>query len=181
MWLPQPAEAHILLEMYLRHVNHFHHVTHVPSLPRLLDNVYTAVLSLGQVKLGRVILLLSICASATHSWVRANGERGLFSTAAEANEQTSLWVTAAQDVLEIAHRSVSLSIEAIQGIIILSFVLSNLEGFSRRCRSLLSTALFLAKDLGLHRIDHPSQADKANTARAEIGRRVWWYLCASDW
>ncbi len=84
-------------------------------------------------------------------------------------------------MLDIAHRTTRVSIEGIQGIIIASFVLANFEGFSRRARSLCSMAILLARELGLHCLDHPSNANSANSAQAEMGRRVWWYLAASDW
>ncbi|KAM0793992.1 hypothetical protein BDR22DRAFT_895578 [Usnea florida] len=127
-----------------------------------------------------MILLLGLFASSTHSWVQQDCERGLFSTSIEANSQSSLWVKATEDVLDIAHRTSCVSIEGIQGIIIASFVLGNLEGISRRCRSMYNTVLFLARELGLHNLDHLSNAHLISSAQAEIGRRVWWHLAASD-
>ena len=85
------------------------------------------------------------------------------------------------DVLKSGQNGPALALETVQGIILLSFVLSNTEGVSLRYRSLLSTGLLLSRELGLHRIDHESNAATANTIRAEIGRRVWWYLVATDW
>ena len=181
VWLPQYPEAKILLEKFIQDIDHVHHVVHTPSLPAILDEVYGCLSQQGQVKPGNVILLLCIFASCTHSWVRSDCERGLFSTYAEANSQSPLWIKATEDVLDISHRTTCLSIEGIQGIIIASFVLLNMEGFSRRCKSLFSMAFLLARELGLHRLDHPSNAKLANSAQTEIGRRVWWYLVASDW
>jgi hypothetical protein len=181
VWLPQYPEAKILLEKFIQDIDHVHHVVHTPSLPSILDEVYACLNQQGQVKPGNMILLLSIFASCTHSWVRCDCERGLFSTSAEANSQSPLWVKATEDVLDIAHRTTCVSIEGIQGIIIASFVLGNFEGFFRRCRSLYNMAFLLARELGLHCLDHPSNANLANSAQAEIGRRVWWYLVASDW
>lgn len=172
IWLPQYAEAKILMEKFIQDLDHRHHVVHTPSLSFLVDEIYTCLSQQGQVKPGNMILLLSIFASCTHSWVRRDDERGLFSTSAEANSQSPLWVKAIEDVLDIAHRTTCVSIEGVQGIMIATFVLGNLEGFSRRCRSLYSMALLLARELGLHRLDHPSNADSANSAQAEIGRRV---------
>ena len=128
-----------------------------------------------------MILLLGIFASCTLSWVQQDCERGLFSTPIEANSQSLLWIKATEDVLDIAHRTGCVSIEGIQGIIIASFVVGNLEGISRRCRSMYNMALLLARELGLHHLDHPSNAHLAYSAQAEMGRRVWWYLVASDW
>jgi hypothetical protein len=181
VWLPQYPEAKILLEKFIQDVDHVHHVVHTPSLPSILDEVYACLNQQGQVKPGNMILLLGIFASCTHSWVRRDCEHGLFSTSVEANSQSPLWVKAIEDVLDVAHRTTCVSIEGIQGIIIASFVLVNFEGFSRRCRSLYNMALLLARELGLHCLDHPSNANSANSAQAEIGRRVWWYLVASDW
>lgn len=181
VWLPQYPEAKILLDKFIQDIEHIHHVTHCPSLLGILDEVYACLNQQGQVKPGAMILLLSIFASSTNSWVQQDCERGLFSTSAEANSQTPMWIKATEDVLDIAHRTARVSIEGIQGIIIVFFVLGNLEGISRRCRSLYSMCFLLARELGLHCLDHPSKTHLANSAQAEIGRRVWWYLAASDW
>lgn len=181
VWLPLYAEAQILLEKFLREVHQLPFVTHVPSIPSILDDTYKSLTQYHQVKPGNVILLLSIFATATHTWVENDCRHGLFSTPAEANKQALLWVKALEYVLDVAHRSTRMSIEAVQGTIIVLFVLASLEGITHRCRSLKSMALFLARDLGLHRIDHPSNTNMVKTAQAEIGRRVWWYIAASDW
>ncbi|KAI4160851.1 MAG: hypothetical protein LQ342_005376 [Letrouitia transgressa] len=181
VWLPQYLEAKILLEKFMQDIDHVHHVVHSPSLLTVLDEVYACLYHQGQVKPGPLILLLSIFASGTHSWVQQDCERGLFSTSVEANSQSPLWLKVTEDVLDIAHRTARVSVEGIQGIIIASFVMGNSEGISRRCRSFHNMALLLARELGLHRLDHPSNTHLANSAQAEIGRRVWWYLVASDW
>lgn len=165
----------------MQDIDHVHHVVHSPSLLTILDKVYACLDHQGQIKAGFLILLLSIFASSTHSWVQKDCERGLFSTSVEANSQSPLWLKVTEDVLDIAHRTSRVSVEGIQGIIIASFVMGNSEGISRRCRSFHNLALLLARELGLHRLDHPSNTHLANTAQAEIGRRVWWYLAASDW
>jgi hypothetical protein len=171
-----------MLEKYIQDIDHVHHVVHTPSLPTILDEVYTCLSQQGQVKPGNIILLLAIFASCTHSWVHEDSKRGgLFKTSRHANNQSPQWIKAIEDVLDIAQRTTIISIEGIQGIIITFFVMINFEGFSRRCRALYNTAHLLARDLGLHRIDHPMNAALANTAEAEMGRRVWWYLVASDW
>jgi hypothetical protein len=90
-------------------------------------------------------------------------------------------VKALEDVLDIAHRTMGVSMEGIQGVSIAAFVVLNISGFSRRCKALFNMALLLARDAGVHVLDHPSNADSANLARTEIGRRLWWYLVASDW
>ena len=181
VWLPEYPEAKVLISKYIQDIDYVHHVVHCPSLFTVLDDVYACLNQQGQVKPGTMILLLGLFANCTHSWVQQCCERGLFSTSIEANSQSSLWVKAIEDVLDIAHRTACVSIEGIRGIIIASFVVGTLEGVSRRCRSMYNMALLLARELGLHYLDHPSKAHLAYSAQAEIGRRVFWYLVASDW
>jgi len=181
VWLPQYLEAKILLEKFIQDIDHVHHIVHTPSLPSILDEVYGCLNQQGHLKPGNVILLLGIFASCTHAWVRHDCQRGLFSTYVEANIQTTQWITAFEDVLAISHRTTCLSIEGIQGISIMCFVLLNIEGFSRRCRSLFHLTLLLARELDLHLLDHPSNSRLASSAQTEIGRRVWWHLVATDW
>ncbi|KEF57996.1 uncharacterized protein A1O9_05919 [Exophiala aquamarina CBS 119918] len=64
-------------------------------------------------------------------------------------------------------------------------VVCNLEGVSQRYRTMLSTALTLGRELGLHRLNEseqnlPSNVGASNQVEAEIGRRVWWYLIATE-
>jgi hypothetical protein len=128
-----------------------------------------------------MILLLGIFASSTNSWVQHDSGRGLFANPTEAHDQSNYWIKMIEDLLDVAHRTNSVSIEGVQGLIIVSFVLANLEGLSPRTRSMYNMALQLARELGLHRLDHPSNAHLSSSAKTEIGRRVWWYLAASDW
>ncbi|CAG9993963.1 unnamed protein product, partial [Clonostachys byssicola] len=133
-----------------------------------------------EVQPGHLILVLSIIAAATQSWAPSDDVNRVFSSPSEANEQVSLWINAAEDVLEATSRRRKISIEGVQGMILVGFMAAHIDGL-HRYRVLFANALVLARDLGLHRIDHPHNSGKANTSQAEIERRVWWYLCASDW
>jgi hypothetical protein len=168
------------LEKFIRISHHLPYVTHIPSLPAVLKQVYTDLNQQRETQLGRVIFLLSIFAISTYSWLQKDCACGLFSTYTDANNQVSLWVKAAEDVLDIASRPTKATIEIVQGTILLGSVVAHLEG-PRRFRKLLVKSIALAQELRLHRIDHPSYAEPTNTIQAEIGRRVWWYLCATDW
>jgi hypothetical protein len=182
IWLPSIEEARVLLDKYLRDVDHIHHTTHAPTLTRILDEAYASLHQCGQMKSGPTILLLAIFASATHCWVPKDCELGLFTSATQANDQSVLWAKATIDVVDGVYRApCPVTWEGCQGIIIIAFVIGSTEGFSRRCRGLFTIALFIARELRLHRIDHPSNAANANTIEAEIGRRIWWYLAATDW
>ncbi|EEP81635.1 predicted protein [Uncinocarpus reesii 1704] len=181
IWLPRHEEARALLDKFITDVSYILQVVHHPSLSAIIDDIYRQVENEGTVKPGHLVLLLSVIAITTEVWTQSDDVRGdgpLFPSSAHANSQTSMWIKETIDVLNGGQNGPALALETIQGIIILSFVLSNLEGVSLRYRSLISTGLLLSRELGLHRIDHESNAATANTTQAEIGRRVWWMLAA---
>jgi hypothetical protein len=181
IWLPQHSEARVLLDKYIQDIDHFHHIVHVPSLPSLVDDFYASLNRQGNVSPGIVIFLLGVFATATHSWVAEDLERGVFSEPAEANRQLQLWTKSVEDMIDIAHRMTAVSIEGVQGAIITFWVLFNRDGFTRRAWSLWNMALMLGRQMNLHFLDHPSNPGLMNEAETEIKRRVWWYLVASDW
>lgn len=184
VWLPRHDEARVLLSKFVANVSYIHHVVHHPSLPALVDGIYRQIDGQELLKPGHLVLLLSVVASATYVWSPNDDvgrEHVLFSSSAQANAQTPLWIRATQTVLNAEQSGPPLALETVQGIIILSFLVCNLEGVSLRYRSLISTGLLLSRQLGLHRIDHESNTPSANTIQAEMGRRAWWYLVATDW
>ncbi len=87
---------------------------------------------------------------------------------AEANEQASTWIRAAEDVLDVACRSPKPSIEAVQGAIITGFIAGHLEGL-HRYRSLFCYCCSISSRLRLHRIDYildERKHDKYSPGRA---------------
>ncbi|RDW62415.1 hypothetical protein BP6252_11848 [Coleophoma cylindrospora] len=184
IWMPQYSEAKVLLEKFVQDIDHIHHIVHTPSLPDMLSRVYTCLSvpdSVTKLTSGLIFLFLGIFACVTNLWTHLDCYRGLFAACADANIQALLWVKALEDLLDIVHRTMGTSMEGIQGITIAASVMLHVSGFSRRCKALSNMALLLARDAGLHVLDHPSNADSANLARTEIGRRLWWHLAASDW
>lgn len=186
IWLPLRHEAEILVRKFIDGISHFHPVV-LPSVWPTIDKLYDAVDSAEPVDWGVMILLLSICASVTFSWTDFDQEmKSLFANSAESHGQFSSWLKGALDIIDHAERLIYASIESIQGLIILFFVTCNAEGISQRARALVSRATTMARELSLHRIDYTppsglSNASKMSEAQAEMGRRVWWYLVATDW
>jgi hypothetical protein len=184
IWLPTRDEAKELLDYYSMTIGHIQHVIHHPSLPSMISDVYEQIEGAIPLKSGHVVLLLSIIASVTHMWLPNNetrGEHTLFLSPTQANAQTPLWIRAAQRVLHAAQNAGTAQLEMIQGIIILGCVVCNVEGLSLRYRSLHSTGLLLGRELGLHRMDRDPNTSPNFSIKAEMGRRVWWYLAATDW
>jgi hypothetical protein len=184
IWLPTRDEAKELLDCYSMTTGHIQHVIHQPSLPSMMSDVYRQIEGEIPLKSGHIVLLLSIFASVTHMWLPNNetrGEHTLFLSSAQANAQTPVWIRAAQRVLHAAQNTGAVQLEMIQGIIILGCVVCNVEGLSLRYRSLHSTGLLLGRELGLHIMDRDSKTSTDFTIKAEMGRRVWWHLAATDW
>ena len=182
IWLPHQHEAAALLQKFVRVAAHYPWVMHVPSLPKLLTDAYAALQQRKQVKPGPLILLLTIFACALNSWTGADSSPSSpYPSVAVAIDRAKVFVDAAFDIVNISKDNTLLPIEAVQGLIVLAFLLIKLEGLSRRCRFLFATCFWMARELGLHRIDHPSNKASADTVEAEIARRAFWYLAASDW
>lgn len=177
----------ILVDHYLSNITYIRHIVHSPTLRVMVDEVYDALQQGKQVLPGAVTLLLALAADVTYSWTPADDEKcGLFVDADEANAQSVFFLKAGLDLLDNAQRNAHISIECIQGILLLTFVICNLEGISIRARSALSKATIMARELGLHRIDHPNNSIVGHLAgcselQLEVGRRVWWYLMSTDW
>ncbi|KAK2612841.1 hypothetical protein QQS21_001121 [Conoideocrella luteorostrata] len=186
IWLPRREEAQVLMQKYLSDVSHFHHIIHAPSMGALLDAAYNGLQQGDSPELGAILLLLAICTCTTYAWTTFDDHRCLFASSVEANAQATSWLKASLDVADYAHRVAHLSVECVQGMIILFYVLCSLEGVSTRARSLVAKSIAMGRELALHRIDYSSNASSnedsgTDAIKTEVSRRVWWYLTASDW
>ncbi|GAQ40273.1 hypothetical protein AtubIFM55763_011693 [Aspergillus tubingensis] len=184
--IPLYQESVVLLEKYLRDITYIHHVVLSGPLRTMVDNIYNDIEHKAPVSPGQVALLLSILSSAMYTWTRKDSENAPFATPSKMNATSSLWVKATLDLLDHCRRQSLQSIEAIQAMIIISFVIANLEGITARFRDLLSTAITAARELSLHKVDHQPEIEgreetHADSVDAELKRRVWWYLVATDW
>ena len=185
VWLPTQGEAVQLFENYAKNIDYLQHVLHASSVRILLDKVYMYLAKRQPVESSHVALLLSIFASTAYYWTSRNDDDLLFLSPQDANQASLLWSKAALDVLEHSRRTTSGSIEDIQATVILSFLVFNLEGFSATSRSLMSTALIIARDLSLYKVDahhHGREGSlQEDSVEIEIKRRVWWHIVATDW
>lgn len=99
---------------------------------------------------------------------------------------SAVYVRAALDCLEQHRRTMNHTLEGVQAIIVLQFLINHIEPLSPRYRALFAEAVMASHCLGLHRLD--SAADGAGQSQdgmdpiaQEMKRRVWWYLTATDW
>ncbi|EEU35996.1 uncharacterized protein NECHADRAFT_21902, partial [Fusarium vanettenii 77-13-4] len=185
VWLPERQETKRLVDKYISDISFIHHVIHGPSVRRLVDQVYDTINQGNPAPMGPIALLLAIFANATCLWTPQDLSRNLFCGVSEARSQASLWQKAGIEVLDHIQQGPHVSLEATQALVILCYSVVNLEGVSIKYRALFSRAITMARELGLHCIDSPRHVfgNRAGFTRleAEVGRRVWWYLCTTDW
>ena len=185
IYLPEYGEAMVLADIFLNSVSYLHHIVHHPSLAGQIRSIYEQIEQGGSIVLGEVLLLLAIVATGTYLYSPPNDRHsGIFLSRAEGTRQTPLWISASLHVLDAVLRGPAPpSLVAIQGIITLSFLISNVEGVAFRYRQLINNGLMLGRELGLHCIDlEASTLTLAwTTIEREMGRRVWWYMTSTDW
>ncbi|UPL02677.1 hypothetical protein LCI18_013611 [Fusarium solani-melongenae] len=185
IWLPERQETKRLVDKYICDISFIHHVIHGPSVRRLVDQVYDTISQGNPAPMGAIALLLAIFANATCLWTAQDLSRNLFCGVSEARSQASLWQKAGIDVLDHIQQSPHISLESTQALVILCYSVVNLEGVSIKYRALFSRAITMARELGLHCIDSPRQIFGSRSGftklEAEVGRRIWWYLCSTDW
>ncbi|KAF5667561.1 zinc finger transcription factor YRR1 [Fusarium heterosporum] len=186
IWLPQRHETKVLVNKYTTVITYMHHIIHTPSVFKLVDEVYDSIEKGEDIPLYSVFLILAICCNITYAWtVTDNSMTPLFSDFSEANSQAFGWLKAAFDVFDASQRRAEAGLESAQGLIIMSFVLLNVEGVSIRARNCFSQAITICRELGVHRLDYPHnppsvQATHFSNLQAETARRVWWYLIGTD-
>jgi len=78
------------------------------------------------------------------------------------------------------------TLEDVQAMLVLQFLIYHIEAFSPRYRHLLSDAIVVSHSLGLHLIDSKCAKGKGTPGETDpisqvIKRRVWWYLTSMDW
>ena len=179
--LPTRDEATTLFQYFLDNVQYLHPVLQPHSLQRVIYAVYKPV----QSKVADIALLLSILASASHLWRPQRSKCLVFLSAKEAASMSLIWSNATLDILEYSKRTAAASIEDLQATIVISYVIYNSQGFSPLFRSLHSNVIMMARDLSLHKTDNPRRNGETDPSpsqvEADVKRRLWWHIAATDW
>ncbi|KIW69703.1 hypothetical protein PV04_05565 [Phialophora macrospora] len=184
--MPPKAEATLLFDHYFRYVDLLQHVVYIPTVRLSLETVYASLENGLPVTPSEVVLLLAIFASAAALCTYFPGETRAFMSHTDAVQASTFWTNSALEALEFTRRSVARRLADIQAGIILGFLLFHSEGFSTRSRCLFASGVSMARDLLLHKIDAPgnqaaSSPSNRDPLEAEIKRRVWWHVVATDW
>lgn len=174
-----------LSQYFLDNVQYLHPVFQPHCLQRVIDAVYMHPHAQVQSKVADVALLLSMIASVSHLWRPQRSKCLVFLSAKEAASMSLIWSDAALDILEYSKRTTAVSIEDLQATIVISYVIYNSQGFSPMFRSLHSNIIMMARDLSLHKTDSPRRNREADLPpfqiEADVKRRLWWHIAATDW
>lgn len=159
-------------------------VMHIPTLRVKVQHLYQQ--GPRQINTSNHGLLALILAMSAHIGLWDTYQKnGLFNNVQTGVRASTVLAQQAMDAINIARDSTAASMEAVQAATILIFLRYHMEGFSMRVRMLQSTAVTLARELGLHMIDatqHDTESpDQQTLIDRETGRKLWWYITCTDW
>jgi len=186
--LPTYDEACSMFDLYTKYICYFQHVLHLPALRRMLEDVYGRLSRKEEVEIPHVLLLLAVFSTVLMYTAALDTKSTTSGPPPEKEALFMLWFRYLLDLLDHCRRVLPGSLEIVQACVVILFLDYNLEGFTPRARSVLYQAIQTAKDAGMNRVDCPSyitrREHKATTDSvidAELKRRVWWHITATDW
>ena len=187
IWIPQKDETHKIAELYYTSTTYMYHVIHIPTMNKVIEQTYQD-LSDRNHDARHITLILSILASTAYLWTAEDqNHHQLFTSVDAARKLGITWTKSTLDMIEHACRTLDPSMELIEAMIIISFLVGSLEGVSTKCRSLYATAITFARELSFHCIDIDKSSKQMTQEKGhqaistEVARRIWWYLAATDW
>ena len=185
--LPAKEETLRLFQVYFDYVGIFQHIIYEPHSRKLIEDVYyqLAHVSTKTAPPGLALILSVIGIATTLQPLKGNLEDTL-PTLKERLRVSAAYVRSSMDCLEQYRRRMNHSLEGVQAILVLQFLINHIEAFSARYRTLLAEAITMSHSVGLHRIDATAAKgsvprDTTDARTQEIMRRAWWYLTATDW
>ncbi|KHN95724.1 Zn(2)-C6 fungal-type DNA-binding domain protein [Metarhizium album ARSEF 1941] len=183
--LPLYREACIILRTFIDERAILCPMFHVPYALQSMQSVYTSARQRMPADTSHLLLFLAIIASVTYASSSESDVCQFFASHLEANAQCASWVAASYALSDEIKERGQASMICLQGQNILYKVSAYMEASSIRTRSLISTSIAMARDLGLHRIDGPGKKPSSLgldlEMDIEIGRRLWWDLASIDW
>ncbi|KAB8349505.1 hypothetical protein FH972_023531 [Carpinus fangiana] len=187
-FLPTFREGHLLLEDYIEFIEHSQRLVHISNTRTDLVTMYEALEAGEQVPPARVALFLGIFANSAARATSVAVNTSPF-TSDESKGLAVLWQRVSMDILDklVRTRSSEMTMEQLQATLILSHPCNYLEGLSVSFRHLMMSALNIAREMGLHRIDSPAAIAARRHAPVEVlvttelQRRLWWHIVASEW
>jgi hypothetical protein len=184
--LPAKEETLLQLQVYLDYVGHFQHIVYEPHVRQLIEAVYSQVshASTTAVPRGMALIFSILSISVMTNPLHGNLD-SMISMIPDRLRISARYMRAAFDCLEWSRRRMDHTLENVQALVIMGFLINHIEGFSPRYITLVAEAFTVARILSLHQIDAPAnkrkhQGVETDVIVQEIERRAWWYLVATD-
>ncbi|KAG5920150.1 hypothetical protein E4U42_006288 [Claviceps africana] len=183
IFLPLYHEACTIINTFSSDWTILSPIVHIPTLLLCIQNVYYCVQAQKPVSLDHLLLLLSIIAYVTYSSFLGDDVSRLFRSHVEAISRCATWIDASFAMSDEVKRRGLTTLACLQAQTILIKVSCYMEGSSVRNRSLASTSIAMAREMGIHRIDMPGEKRLGTNSPIEVetARRVWWDNCTIDW
>ncbi|KAF2451795.1 hypothetical protein P171DRAFT_478819 [Karstenula rhodostoma CBS 690.94] len=183
--LPPFGTGSLLLHTYETKLLSICPIVYIPTIRSLLRTTYLRLKDPALISPSSVAVLSALFALGAF-FCDPSSTSEIATTEADSIALSKAFSRNALDLLDHSRRTSSGTLEDVQAYILMSLALSHIDGFSARSRMLFSSALCMARDLRLHRLDKSeSSADAPYDARLlvekEIKRRVFWYIASEDW
>ncbi|KAF7538736.1 hypothetical protein G7054_g2706 [Neopestalotiopsis clavispora] len=183
---PSYRVAVLLLDSYERSVDHICHVLHLPSTRAMMRTAYLRLGRQETIAPGQAAILLAVFAFSVYFYESSPASE-VATREADAVALCRHWSKGAMDVLDYSQRHSAGSLEDVQACIIMSYVTYYLEGMSKKGRMLMASAISIARDLRLNRLDAEDGAsggkedERGAVVGREVKRRIFWHLVTTDW
>ncbi|KAF2107372.1 hypothetical protein BDV96DRAFT_506327 [Lophiotrema nucula] len=185
--IPYIEETFRLYQVYCDYVGQFQHIIFEPHFRAMTEEVYYHISHVSKTTAPRgLALVLAVVAMATILQPLHGSLGAAIPVLKERLKVCAGYIRSSMDCLEQHRRRMDHTLENVQAMLVLQFLINHIEGFSPRFRALMTESIAISHSLGLHRIDTPDTKrvvlrEEPDAAIQEIKRRVWWYLTAMDW
>lgn len=150
-----------------------------------MEQTYRSIENGGASNLSNLLLLYSIFAGAALAWTPALiGKLNLSRAGIEDIFRDYSGV--AISIVENTLNRLSPSMVTLEGLVNLTNVVVNADGFSVKGNLLRVYCQNMARSMDLHRLDTAKATEERlkrgyNVAELEVKRRIWWDMVATDW
>lgn len=185
--LPPRLEALRLFKIYSASIGQFQHIIYEPHFCNLVEEVYHQVNNVSTTTAPPgLALILAIIAVAVLLEPLSGSLESVLPIIKARFRRCAIYIRSSMDCLEQHRRRMNHTFESVQAMLVLVFIINHIEALSPRYRTLLSEAVTISHNLGLHLIDSKTTKrrlpqDATDQVTQEMKRRVWWYLAAMDW
>lgn len=181
---PTYSDAAMLLHHFTQTIDATYRVLHHPTAWNLLRVLYADLEAIHPPSPTQLSFFLCIFAGSAY----VSKEKFQFeSRSLQGYSQIALaelWARGAVSL--VTEPPVPPSVEALQTIVSLAHLCTQIEGVSGSFGTLSMFGIRMARAMNIHRLDsRPSREDRrkngADMVVLEIKRRIWWHMVASDW